>query len=64
MTDRAWALSVRNAYVSTLCPVVLCPYLCTSDRPAGFRLAAGLGLVAAAASGEPPVPAIQTFIIV
>ena len=23
----------RNAYASTLCPVVICPYLCTSDRP-------------------------------
>ena len=23
--------SVRNSYVSTLCPVVICPYLCTSD---------------------------------
>ena len=22
---------VRTAYVSTLCPVVICPYLCTSD---------------------------------
>ena len=22
---------VRNSYVSTLCPVVICPYLCTSD---------------------------------
>ena len=29
--DRAEALSVRSFYVSTLCPVVLCPYLCTSD---------------------------------
>ena len=24
---------VRNSYVSTLCPVVICPYLCTSDVP-------------------------------
>ena len=22
---------VRNSYVSTLCPVVICPYLCTSE---------------------------------
>ena len=24
--------SVRNSYVSALCPVVICPYLCTSDE--------------------------------
>ena len=29
--DTAHALSVRNSYASGLCPVVLCPYLCTSD---------------------------------
>ena len=31
--DRAEALSRRNFYVSALCPVVLCPYLCTPDTP-------------------------------
>ena len=29
--DRATGSSVRNAYVSSLCPVVICPYLCTPD---------------------------------
>ena len=24
--------AVRNPHVSTLCPVVICPYLCTSER--------------------------------
>ena len=32
--DRAQALSVRNSYVSTQCPVVICPYLCTSELAA------------------------------
>ena len=27
--------SVRNSNVSKLCPVVICPRLCTSDRRAG-----------------------------
>ena len=36
--SRAVALSVRNSYVSTLCPVVRCPYLYTSEAGAtGFR---------------------------
>ena len=29
--SKGMELSVRNSYVSTLCPVVLCPYWCTSD---------------------------------
>ena len=29
--DGAQALSVRNSCVSTLCPVVICPYSCISD---------------------------------
>ena len=29
--DRALGPFVRNSYVSTLCPVVICPYLCTSE---------------------------------
>ena len=29
--DRAMGSFVRNSYVSTLCPVVLCPYLCASE---------------------------------
>ena len=29
--DRATGSFVRNSYGSTLCPVVICPYLCTSD---------------------------------
>ena len=28
--DRAKALSVRKSYISAICPVVKCPYLCTS----------------------------------
>ena len=28
--DRAIGSFVRNSYVSTLCPVVICPYLCLS----------------------------------
>ena len=27
----AWALSVRRSFGSTLCPVLLCPYLCSSE---------------------------------
>ena len=38
---------VRNSYVSTLCPVVICPCLCTSD-PGGGGGAAGSGGVAPA----------------
>ena len=34
---RAWDDSVRNSHVSTLCPVVLCPYLCTSDLSAALK---------------------------
>ena len=30
--DRAHAPFVRKSYISGLCPVVLCPHLCTSDR--------------------------------
>ena len=33
---------VRNSYVSTLCPVVICPYLCTSDVLARARAQAAL----------------------
>ena len=29
--DRAIDSFVRKSYVSTLCPVVICPYLCTSE---------------------------------
>ena len=32
--------SVRNSYVSTPCPVVICPYLFTSEVWAAFFLAA------------------------
>ena len=43
--DRAQALRVRSSYVSTLCPVVICPSLCTSDLLACLLLAsAGLPL--------------------
>ena len=35
---------VRNSYVSTLCPVVICPYWCTSDSPAGEPHGQGSGL--------------------
>ena len=29
--DRAYVICVSNSYDSTLCPVVVCPYLCTSE---------------------------------
>ena len=29
--DRAMSSFVRNVYVSTQCPVVICPYLCTPE---------------------------------
>ena len=31
LDERAKALFASNSHVSTLCPVVLCPYLCASD---------------------------------
>ena len=36
---------VRNSYVSTLCPVVICPYLCTSEH----RLRAQVTVISAEA---------------
>ena len=44
---------VRNSYVSTLCPVVICPDLCTSESAAHGGAARGAGGARAARSWSP-----------